>query len=132
MHLRRAVLLFGLVVGLAAIVAAVAPKPKSDTLLQAPATPPAPQPVSAPTARVSISLAAERRVRRHVPPGAHLILTVEVADPGDVSFLGSVQAAEPGTPAVFDLVMPRSGSFAVELSPSGGGSPRGATVSVSG
>jgi hypothetical protein len=132
MHLRRAVLLFGLVVGLAAIVAAVAPKPKSDTLLQAPTAPPPPPPAASPTANVALSLVHERRVRRHVPPGAHLILSVEVAEPGDVSFLGLVQAAEPGTPAVFDLVMPRSGSFAVEFVPSAGGSPRGATVSVSG
>jgi hypothetical protein len=132
MHLRRALVLFAIVVGLAALVAALSPRPKTETLLQPPSAPPPTAPPAAPTARVSLSLVQERRVRRQVPPGAHLILTVEVPEPGDVSFKGSVQAAEPNTPAVFDVIMPPTGSFAVEFAPSAGGSARGATVSVSG
>ena len=132
MHLRRALVLFAIVVGLAALVAALSPRPKTEPLAPAPPTSTPPPPPAAPTARVELSLAHERRVRRHVPPGAHLILTVEVPEPGDVSFLGSDQAADPLTPAVFDVLMPQSGSFAVDFSPSAGGPARGATVSVSG
>jgi hypothetical protein len=131
MHVRRALLLFAVVVGLAAVVAVLSPRPKTQTL-EAPGAPPPAAPSPAPSARMTLSMDQEKHVRRHVPPGAHLILTVEVPEPGDVTFIGSAQAAEPHTPAVFDMLMPESGSFEVEFAPSSGGSPRGATVSVSG
>jgi hypothetical protein len=132
MHLRRALVLFAVVVGLAALVAALSPRPKTETLVPpAPtAAPPAPPP--APTARLALDLTKEKHIRRHVPPGAHLILTVQVPEPGDVTFMGSVQAGDPLTPTVFDVLMPQSGSFAVEFAPSAGGPAHGATVSVSG
>jgi hypothetical protein len=129
MHLRRAVLLFGLVVGLAVLVAVIAPKPKESELAR-PAAPLAPQaPPPAPSVDVTVSFARVPPTRA-VPRGAHLVLTAEVPAPGEVSFLGSVQAAEPGTPAVFDVVAPDSGSFAVVFDPSGEGAARHATVSV--
>lgn len=132
MHLRRALVLFAIVVGLAALVAALSPRPKTQTLVPPAPTAVPPTPPPAPTARMSLDLTAEKHVRRHVPPGAHLILTVQVPEPGDVSFMSSVQAAEQHTPATFDVLMPQSGSFEVEFAPSAGGPANGATVSVSG
>jgi hypothetical protein len=130
MHLRRAVLLFGIVVGLAAVVAVLAPKPQDSQLLQRPpAPPPSPPPAAAPSLDVTVSF-AHVPPTLSIPPGAHLVLTADVPSPGDVSFLGSVQAAEPGTPAVFDVLVPASGSFALAFDPSGAGAARHATVSV--
>jgi hypothetical protein len=132
MHLRRALVLFAIVVGLAALVAALSPRPKTETLVPPTPTAPPSTPPASPTARVALDLTQEKHVKRHVPPGAHLILTVQVPEPGDVSFMSSVQAAEQHTPATFDVLMPQSGSFEVEFAPSGGGPGHGATVSVSG
>jgi hypothetical protein len=132
MHLRRALVLFAVVVGLAALVAGLSPRPKTETLVPPAPTAPPTAPPAAPTARLALDLTKEKHVRRHVPPGAHLILTVHVPEPGDVSFTGSVQAAEPHTPATFDILMPQSGSFEVEFVPSAGGPAHGATVTVSG
>ena len=129
MHLRRAVLLFGIVVGLAAVVAVLAPKPQDSQLLQRPPAPPPAPPPAAPSLDVTVSF-AHVPPTLSIPPGAHLVLTADVPSPGDVSFLGSVQAAEPGTPAVFDVVVPASGSFALAFDPSGAGAARHATVSV--
>lgn len=129
MHLRRAVLLFGIVVGLAAVVAVLTPKPQDSQLLQRPPAPPAPPPAAAASLDVTVSFAHVPSTLS-IPPGAHLVLTADVPSPGDVSFLGSVQAAEPGTPAVFDVLMPASGSFALAFDPSGAGAARHATVSV--
>ena len=130
MHLRRAVLLLGLVIGLAAITAALSPSPRTDVQPGPATAPPPATPPAAPTARVALNLDGTRRRTRTVPPGAHLILSVEVPEPGQVQLMGTVQPAEPGTPAQFDLIAPQSGSYTVRFTPSAAGPDRGATIRV--
>jgi hypothetical protein len=128
MHVRRALVLLAMVVGLAAVAAGLAPRQQTAPLPRGTAPPPPPPPIT-PTVRLTLDLGRSRPARA-VPPGVHLILTAEVPLPGQVSFLGSVQAAEPGTPAVFDLFAPGQGSHPVVFVPSAGGPERRGTVSV--
>jgi hypothetical protein len=110
LHLRRALLLFALVLGLTALVASLgSPRRERDS------EPPrgAGEPAAAP--RVADPLERTRGLRFHdrgkprtrtVPPGAHLIVTIDVSAPGQAMIRGAglVAPADPSTPAVFDLL----------------------------
>ncbi len=136
MHLRRAVVLFAIVLGIAAVAASLAPHPSNQPspgsalggATQTAAAPP--PPAAAPTADLRMSLGRGKPPLETVKPGSHLMLRVTVNEPGQVSFLGDEQPAEPGTPATFDVLGPASGRLPVTFTPAAGGAPRSGTIVV--
>jgi hypothetical protein len=126
MHLRRAILLMGLILLVSAIVGALVPAPRRRA---APEPPPAvpPTAAAAPVRTLSLSYppVGEARTVR-VGAGAHVVLQVTTSQAGQatVEALGLVASAEPETPARFDLLAARAGSFPVAFEPAAGGPPR--------
>jgi hypothetical protein len=127
MHLRRALLLFALVLGVSALVASLAPPPPERR-----STPKRPTPTGeAPQAQPRERLGGPARVdfgrgTKRVDVPAHVIVTVRVPQAGHVELSGldQVGSAEPGTPATFDLFLGQPGRYAVAFAPARGGAPR--------
>ena len=130
MELRRALLLFAIVLGVAAIVTLVsAPEraQRDDGSGLPDADPPGgPEPLPGPAAPISFS-AAEPKVRR-LEAGRPATVAVKVPAPGQVELqgLGLSAPAEPLTPARFEVLERRPGSYDVRFTPAEGGEPRGA------
>ena len=127
MHLRRAVLLMALVLGVVALVEALVPVPRerraAEPGIRAPLPAPAPRGGALRTLRLRYP--SPRRVPRlRVAAGAHLVLEVATSTAGlaSVARLDLVQAAEPGTPASFDVLIAQPGTYAVAFDPAVGGS----------
>jgi hypothetical protein len=126
MHLRRAVLLMGLILVTVAIVGALVPVPRERSARQAPTPSPSPS-EAAPVRTLSLRYPPpERAPRLRVDAGAHVVLQVAASEPGEaiVDALGLVGAAEPETPARFDLLASRPGRFTVAFRPAEGGTAR--------
>ena len=126
MHLRRALLVFAVVLGLAALVAAVTrprdpAEPERDT--SAPAKPEG----AAPSSRrgpVRLAFRAGERPRtRRVETGRPATVTVEVKVPGQVELqgFGVTEPAAPATPARFDLLPDERGVYPVVFIPAASG-----------
>jgi hypothetical protein len=125
-HLRRALLLFAIVLGFAAIAASLAPPP-TDEDADEPSTsvePPRPEPADrSPVAGAPEELrfvtGEERPERRTVEAGRRAVVTVAVQASGQVAIegLGLLQAAEPGTPARFDVLLSRAGRYEITFQP---------------
>ena len=128
-QLRRVLLLFALVLGLSAIVAALAPPPSERNEEREPAGDPpletaAPVPAAPPPAAVSITVPGQsaRRdtpVTRRAASGSRLSLTVRVPETGDVVIdsLGLRRSADPLAPARLDLLALPPGRHAVAFEP---------------
>jgi hypothetical protein len=121
MHLRRAMLLFAIVLGLAAMAAALTRPPAQ----RAPAPPKAPSPSLAiretrPAAQVRFDAALKPRTRS-IEAGRRTVVTVDVEHPGQVELEGLdlTAAAEPLTPARFDVLALRAGRHEVLYTPAG-------------
>jgi hypothetical protein len=136
MELRRALLLFAVVLGLAAIATSISrPADRGDD--EASDSPPARR--GSPTAQprkgvlepsaISFSATGTPRTER-LAAGRLAVVTVDVAQPGEVELggLGLTAAAEPLTPARFDLLERRAGRYEVRFRPAVGGEAR--TVGV--
>jgi hypothetical protein len=123
-HVRRALILFAVVLGLAGLAAAVsqprrdkgggttAPEPPVNALLS-------PGPPRVGPARIAFS---ERGMEhRRLRAGRAATVTVQVSRPGqvDIQGLGLTAAAEPTTPARFDVLAPEPGRHAVRFTPAG-------------
>lgn len=125
MHLRRALLLFALVLGLTALATAVTPTQNASEPGAVPAPPP--PPAAAGGGAVMLSLGPvgphSRRPAERVAAGRQVILTVHAAQAGLVAIpgLGRIATVTPDTPAVFDLVAPSPGRYEIALMPAGGG-----------
>lgn len=130
MHLRRALLLFAIVLGLAAIAASVS-RPRDVTEDPArPQEPAAGEPtVSEPPPSASTTtaepteltfFAADPEAQR-IEPGQAATVYVEVDEPGQVTIpdLGISAAAEPLTPARFDLLTRELGRHPIWFEPAG-------------
>jgi hypothetical protein len=123
-HLRRALLLFALVLGLTALAASIAPAPKQP----APAgTTPAAAPAARPVEDASLYFRAPVRRRggapsRRVAPDAHVTVVVAAREPGqaEIPRLGLTEALTPSTPAEFDLVASDAGRYDVIFMPTDG------------
>jgi hypothetical protein len=116
-----------LVLGVVALVEAVAPVPRERRARDEPAAPPAPR-VTAPPRTLSLRYPAARRMPRlRVATGAQVVVEVATSAPGEATLigLGLVQNAEPATPARFDVLADRPGSYRVAFDPAAG---RPATV----
>jgi hypothetical protein len=124
-ELRRVLLLFAIVLGLAAIVAAVSGS-RSDrtrTSASAPALPPAATARPGPARQTTIRFdAAGPTVTRAARVDESVTVSVKVDEAGTVELqgLGLSDDAEPLTPARFDVLADRPGSHAVLLIPPNG------------
>ena len=123
MELRRALLLFALVLGLAALVTSVSrPRESRDP----PPEPPPATAVAAPRAgaeeplEVRFEQASTRRARR-LEVGRPTTVIVAVDEPGEVLIegLGLSATAEPLTPARFDVLASEAGRHPVRFTPAG-------------
>jgi hypothetical protein len=127
MHLQRALLLFAIVLGLAAVAASLSrtdrgrssPPPARETTPPERATKPPPDPGSEP---LRFAEGGKREVRDLAVGRAGTVL-VAVRRPGEAEIegLGEPRAAQPATPASFDIFQTRPGSFPVVVRPAGGG-----------
>lgn len=132
MELRRALLLFAIVLGLAAIVTAVARPPEraqrdeggSDRPAE-PATPAA-TPFPDDDAPASISFSATEPRTRRLEAGRAATVTVKVPARGQVELatLGLNAAAEPLTPARFEVLESRPGRHEIRFTPARGAEAR--------
>ena len=143
MHLRRALLLFVIVLGMAALAASLSrPADDRDEREQAaePRTTEQPSPPTAgPGAGVVLAGAGlvrrrGRRVRR-VEAGEAATLEVSVTEPGSVEIpgLGLTASADPLTPARFEVLPSRPGDYEIVFKPAAGegGEPAGKLVVTS-
>lgn len=121
MHLRRALLLFALVLGLTAVAASIAPPPPSERGGEV--EPPPPPPPDAGEEPVELRFrppaAGARPKSRRVEPGVPLSVEVAVREPGEVAIprLGRSDYATPLAPARFDLLAPQPGRYEVTFAP---------------
>ncbi|MFL5781640.1 MAG: hypothetical protein ACJ760_10040 [Thermoleophilaceae bacterium] len=126
MHLRRAILLMGLILLVTAIVGALVPGARDSSPVEAPR--PAPEGAGAAPVR-TISLRyppAAQAPRLRVDADSHVLLQVITTQPGQVivGSLDLVASAEPHTPARFDVLAPLPGRYPVAFQPAAGGPAR--------
>jgi hypothetical protein len=119
-HLRRAILLFALVLGLTALAAAVSPSRKEPepAIGLAPATPVV---TTVPRNLTFAQRESGAPQVRSARAGQHVVLTVPAREGGIVTIplLGRTATVSPATPARFDLVAPPRGRYDVMFEPSG-------------
>jgi hypothetical protein len=127
MHLQRALLLFAIVLGLAAVAASLSrtdrgrssPAPAPETTPPDTTTTPPPDPGSEP---LRFSQGGKREVRDlAVGRAATVLVAVKRAGQAEIEGLGATRPAEPATPARFDVFRTRPGSFPVVVTPAAGG-----------
>jgi hypothetical protein len=120
-HVRRAILLFALVLGLAALAAAISPSRQPA----APALTPPPATAGAGAQRQLTFSVGGKRVRR-ARAGEHLLVSVasEAGGIATIPRLGLTAAIAPTAPAQFDLLAPSPGRYDVLVSASDGSRPR--------
>lgn len=130
MELRRALLLFALVLGLAAIATSVS-RPEDDGRDEPP--PAARQPPAAPTIRPQSAAAANIVFKAGRPPATERLavdrpasVIVEVDESGLVELggLGLTAPAEPLTPARFEVLVTDEGRHPVRFTAAGSDEPR--------
>ena len=126
MHLRRALLLFALVLGLTALAASVAPPPRDEP---EPAPAPAPPPPTADAGTgepITLSFRAPPKggelPEREVAPDDHVIVKVKAETPGQVTIpdLGRTATVTESVPASFNILAPEPGTYDVMFEAVGG------------
>ncbi len=147
MHIRRALLLFAIVLGLAALAASLSrtgdenpPRPAEQATTSTPEPKPETTPRAAPreeTTEVAdggsiVELNAAEDKSGRIEAGRSATLEVAVVQPGQVTIpdLGLTAAADPLTPARFDVLVTSPGRYAIEFSPSVGDETRSAGTLV--
>jgi hypothetical protein len=128
MHLRRALLLFAIVLGMAALVASLSQpvdERRDDTAPQD-AGEPAPSvanPAPAPEGSATLSFNASDNQSMMLRAGRAATVEVSVAEPGEIEIpeLGLVDSANPLTPARFDVLEARPGTYELTFAPAAGG-----------
>jgi hypothetical protein len=129
-HVRRALLLFALVLGLTALATAIAPAPKREDA-PVPTTPTPARPAAEDASFTFRAPTGNRRppVRR-VTPGSHVTLAVAAADAGQVEIprLGLNASVTANAPARFDLIAPGPGRYDVLFTPTVGDAGRVGTL----
>jgi hypothetical protein len=122
-HFRRAILLFALVLGLAALAAAVSPS--RVTKGPAPSAPPESPSTAGATRQLSFSVGSRKRVRR-AREGEHVVVSVasEAGGVATIPRLGRTANVGPAAPAQFDLLVPAPGRYDVMLTASGASEPQ--------
>ena len=134
MHIRRALLLFAIVLGTAALVASLSRPPENRTATEQneePGPPSAtPAPVDSPPRAISFDAAS--RDRRRVEQGRAATVEIAVDEPGSVEVpdLGLTANADEHTPARFEIFPTRAGAYAVLFVPADGDRSRPAGTLV--
>jgi hypothetical protein len=131
-HLRRALLLFALVLGLTGLAASIAPPPEGGDD-KAVAPPPAPSPEAAEeqrTVRFRAPPKGDKPLVRRVEPNTRILVEVASRRPGQVSLpaLGRIENATELVPARFELLAPEPGRYEVLFEPTGGSPVRVGTL----
>jgi hypothetical protein len=139
-HLRRALILFAIVLGLAAVAASVSrpgeeadplPEPSPTTAEQSPTATPAP--AGGPEAADLTFVPGDRSPQR-IRAGQAATVSVQVDEPGQVEIagLGVSSPAEPLTPARFEVLTSATGRHAIMFTAAGseGEAVRVGTLSV--
>lgn len=134
MEIRRAILLFAIVLGLAALVTSISRPVERDEEQASGEQRPESSPERAPggsrgaaaraatrPAAVTFEAGADPQVRR-LQAGRAASLAVDVLAPGQVAIedLGLDSAAEPGTPARFEVLLDEPGRHAISFTPANG------------
>ena len=136
MHLRRAILLFAIVLGLAAFAASVS-RPGGDSgdsqQTAAPARKqgePTVEPGTAAEPPVTLRFNAEGDQVRRLKVGQAATIQVSVDTPGQVEIplLGLASAAEPVTPARFSIFASDAGRYPITFTAASGEEPRRAGI----
>ncbi len=128
MHLRRALLLFAIVLGLAAVAASVSRSGRDSTTSEPfrPVTPTTTEQQQTPTvapapgpAQVELRFFASQPGAQKIEAGQAATVYVEVDEPGqvDIADLGLSAVAEPVTPARFDLLTNETGRHPITFIP---------------
>lgn len=132
MHVRRALLLFAIVLGMAALAASLS-RPREERAQPtdtAPSTAGADSPTLAPAPGSSgldaLVFDAARDQRRKLELGVAATVEVEVDEAGQVEIplLGLSGSAEPLTPARFDVLPPDEGAYEILFTPASGDEAR--------
>jgi len=132
MHLRRALLLFAIVLALAAVAASISrPGDDADRGADPPRIPPTTESQRAPTLTpgaeapsepaVRVVFAAGRDQTHRIHEAQAATILVEADEPGhvDIPGLGVTAPAEPLTPARFDVLASASGRYEIVFNPAG-------------
>jgi hypothetical protein len=135
-HLRRALLLFAIVLGMAALVASLSRpvdhrRDRSSPATKRPTTPPGGGPRATappgpePGLPKTLSFAAAERQSRKLGAGDAATVEVAVAEAGtvDIPDMGLTAPADPVTPARFDVLATRPGRYRLVFMPAGRGDP---------
>ena len=140
MHLRRALLLFAIVLGVAALAASLS-RPLDER--RADRTAPEPRPQAPATAEPGpavdvpevVSFDAVKNESRRMRAGDAATLSVSVPEAGTVAIadMGLSDAADPFTPAQFDVFPTKPGRYPLLFMPAGGSAdePAGTLVVTS-
>jgi hypothetical protein len=135
-HIRRALLLFAIVLGMAALVASLSRPPEDGTSTEpreqprrAPATA-TPAPADNPPRPVSFNAASDER--RRVRASQPATLEVSVDEPGSVEIpgLGLTVSTDEHTPARFEVFTTRTGRYEILFTPADGDESRPAGTLV--
>jgi hypothetical protein len=125
-HVRRALLLFAIVLGLAAIAASVSrPPDESNERAERPAEPPATAPTVSPgtappgATAVELTFHASRDQTRRLDAGQPASVVVEVVEPGlvEIPGLGLSAPGEALTPARFEVLVSEPGRYGITFTP---------------
>jgi hypothetical protein len=126
-HIRRALLLFAIVLGMAALVASLsrpADERRSDTVTSEQPTPGPPTATPGPQAEAQsvVAFDATENQTKKVAEGSAVTVEVSVGEPGNVQIpdLSLSAAAEPLTPARFDILAGEPGTHELLFSPADG------------
>ena len=134
MHIRRALLLFAIVLGMAALVASFSRPPEERTARERDDTPGPPTAAPAPVDNPPrpISLDATSRDRGRLEQGRAATVEIAVDEPGSVEVpdLGLVSNADEHTPARFEVFPTRTGDYAILFRPADGDQSRPAGTLV--
>ena len=129
MHARRALLLFAVVLGLAALATAVSPSTRRHPQDPPPATPPQATARETRPHRPTLRLRfvdSRKRQGRRLERGWHAIVTVagRTAGQAELVGLGMTAPLEHLSPARFDVLITRPGRYPVIFTPAGEAAPR--------
>src|ERR687897_401113 len=122
-HLRRALLLFAIVLGTAALVASLSRPVEDRRERERPADPGPPTATPTPSSRPErpVSFEAAKDESRRLRAGEAATLEVTVTEPGNVQIpeLGLSAPAAPLTPARFEVLPAEPGDYEIEFTAAG-------------
>ena len=135
MHIRRALLLFAIVLSMAALVASLSRPPDERAKTEpreepgpgtAPAGPDTATPAPADNPPQPLSFDAASRDRRRLPAGRAATLEIAVDEPGSVEIpdLGLSASTDEHAPARFEIFPTRAGKYEILFTPANGDESR--------